>query len=197
VQRTFSWGSCLKGQLGIGAENNGVTIPTEVSALEGMDIKSLAACADKSAAINSYGELFTWGSSKNFSLLTAEGTGLRDNLKMPTVFGSADLVFQQVAVGNEHIAAITEGGRLFTMGTVNCSKLGHPPRIQTEQERADELARYKRAGYKPGSLDRSKPAAGFVEGAIKGKRVVSVACGDKHTVCVTDDGLVYSWGDGR
>ena len=63
--RTFSWGSSLKGQLGIGIENGGVSIPTEITALEGMTIRCLAAGGDKSAAINSYGELFTFGSSKN------------------------------------------------------------------------------------------------------------------------------------
>ena len=63
--RMFSWGACLKGQLGIGTEIQGLPIPTEITALNGMTIKSLAACRDKSAAVNSYGELFTFGSSKN------------------------------------------------------------------------------------------------------------------------------------
>ena len=46
-------------------------------------------------------------------------------------------------------------------------------------------------------MDRSKPAVGFVEGELTGKKIISVACGDKHTVCVTEDGSVYSWGSGR
>ena len=32
---------------------------------------------------------------------------------------------------------------------------------------------------------------------MQGKKIVSVSCGDKHTVCVTSDGEVYSWGAGR
>ncbi len=100
-------------------------------------------------------------------------------------------------MGKEHIAAITDDGRLFTMGTMEDGKLGHPVIEQSDEQKAQELARYKKEGYKPGGLDRSQPAVGFVEGVLKGKKVVSVACGDKHTVCVTDDGLVYSWGAGR
>ena len=35
-----------------------------------------------------------------------------------------------------------------------------------------------------------------VTGALKGKVVVQLAAGAEHTVCVTIDGSVYSWGDG-
>ena len=65
----------------------------EVSALEGMQIRCIAANADKSACINSYGELFTWGSSKNLSMMAADGTGYKDNLKLPTMFASETLLF--------------------------------------------------------------------------------------------------------
>jgi len=57
--------------------------------------------------------------------------------------------------------------------------------------------RYKRSGYKPGGMDRSQPAIGFVEGDLSGKKVVKIACGAKHTVALTEDGSVYTWGYGR
>ena len=119
----------MQGQLGIGVENQGVSIPTEVLSLDGMSIKCLATGSNKSAAINSYGELFTWGSSKNQSLMQASGDGHKDNLKLPTIYGSETLLFTKVGVGLEHVAAITEDGRLFTMGTTEHGKLGHPPRV--------------------------------------------------------------------
>lgn len=102
-----------------------------------------------------------------------------------------------MAVGKEHIAAITEDGKLYTMGTSDYGKLGHPERVQTPEEIAQEQERYRKAGYKPGALDRSKPAVGFVEGDLLSKKIVSVACGDNHTVCVTEEGEVYSWGFGK
>lgn len=39
-----------------------------------------------SAAVNFYGELFTWGSAKNGSILSADGTAYSDNLSLPTLF---------------------------------------------------------------------------------------------------------------
>ena len=98
--------------------------------------------------------------------MKASGEGHKDNLKLPTVFESETLVFTKVAVGLEHMAAITEDGRLFTMGTVEHGKLGHSPQEEDEKKKQEEQARYKRAGYKPGGLDRSQPAVGFVQGEI-------------------------------
>lgn len=37
----------------------------------------------------------------------------------------------------------------------------------------------------------------FVYGALTDKRVKHVACGYNHTVCVTEDGEVYTWGYGK
>ena len=38
---------------------------------------------------------------------------------------------------------------------------------------------------------------GFVGGDLAGKKVVSVDCGASHTVAVTAEGDVYTWGRGK
>ena len=68
-----------------------MSTPTEVSALGDMEIRCLAAGAEKSACINSYGELFTFGSSKNSSMMAADGSGFKDNLKLPAMFENETL----------------------------------------------------------------------------------------------------------
>ena len=75
----------------------------------------------------------------------------------PTLFGADDILFSQVAVGKEHIAALTKDGRLYTMGTVNHGQLGHDVKEMSSEEIMQEQQRYKREGYKPGGGDRSKP----------------------------------------
>lgn len=37
----------------------------------------------------------------------------------------------------------------------------------------------------------------YVYGALTDKKVKIVECGFDHTVCVTEDGEVYSWGHGK
>lgn len=106
-------------------------------------------------------------------------------------------MFSKVAVGKEHIAAITKDRRLFTMGTEDHGKLGHDPKVVSEEEAKLEAERYKKAGYKPGSQERQAASIGYVKGAIEGKAIVAVDCGEAHTVCVTDGGEVFSWGRGK
>ena len=112
----------------------------------------MSCMGDKSSAVNSYGELYTWGSVKNNSMLDAQGKPFKENLKQPTIFASEDAMFKHVAVGKEHIAALTQDGKLFTMGTEDHGKLGHDPKTLTEEQKQEEALRYKKAGYRPGQL---------------------------------------------
>lgn len=70
-----------------------------------------------------------------------------------------------------HSAAISSRGELYTWGRNCYGCLGH--------ESSD---------------DKLQP---LVVEALKGQRVVDVACGsgDAQTLAVTDSGLLYSWGD--
>lgn len=69
-------------------------------------------------------------------------------------------------------AAITDDGCLYTWGRGNYGRLGHGK-----------------------SNDCFVPTA---VSTLKGVHVSKVSCGsgDSHTLCVTVDGKVYSWGDG-
>ena len=88
-----------------------------------MEIKSIAAGGDISAAINSYGELYTWGSSKNGAQVNSNGLVESENLKMPKLFAGKD-EFISVACGKDHLAMVTLDGRLMTMGSNDHNKLG-------------------------------------------------------------------------
>lgn len=69
-------------------------------------------------------------------------------------------------------AAVSANGLLYTWGRGNYGRLGHGT-----------------------SEDCLLPAA---VSALSGQHVVKVACGsgDAHTLCLTSQGRVYSWGDG-
>lgn len=175
----------------------GLSMPSLITDLDGQEIVCISAMSEKSSAVNNYGELLTWGSVKNRSILSADGNPYLENLKLPTVFATDEMVFNKVAVGKEHIAAITKEGKLFTMGTEDHGKLGHDPKVISDEEIKREAERYKKAGYKPGRQENQAASIGYVQGAIKGKTIVAVDCGEAHTVCVTSDGDVYSWGRGK
>lgn len=50
-----------------------------------------------------------------------------------------------------------------------------------------------------GELKLMEVSVGFIQvDALQGHRVIDVACGsgDAQTLCLTDDDMVWSWGDG-
>lgn len=56
---------------------------------------------------------------------------------------------------------------------------------------------YRKHGYHPKSLPNLKNEVGFVSGEVADKAVVDVACGQHHTACITSNGEVYTWGNGK
>lgn len=79
---------------------------------------------------------------------------------------------RDIACGSSHSAAITSAGELYTWGLGEYGRLGHGD-----------------------NFTQLKPK--LVQ-ALLGHRVVQVACGsrDAQTLALTEDGLVFSWGDG-
>ena len=100
-------------------------MPTQIEQLSGQEIKSISANCDMSAAVNYYGELYTWGSAKNGSMISAEGVPYQENLSLPTLYQDFEHKFKQVSVGRDHLAAVTTDGLLLTMGSEDHGKLGH------------------------------------------------------------------------
>ena len=147
--------------------NSGVSVPSIVADLDGMQIDSIGAGSDRSAMVNSYGELYSWGSAKNGSMLTAAGKTYPDNLTLPTVFEDAELQFNSVAVGRDHMAVVTKDGRVFTMGSGDHGKLGHNI-VQTDEEKKAARLEIKLRGYSPG-IAGQKAALGFAKGELEGK----------------------------
>ncbi|KAA0712569.1 E3 ubiquitin-protein ligase HERC2 [Triplophysa tibetana] len=77
-----------------------------------------------------------------------------------------------IACGSTYSAAITADGELYTWGRGNYGRLGHGS-----------------------SEDQTTP---MLVTALKGLKVIAVACGsgDAQTLAVTENGQVWSWGDG-
>ena len=80
-----------------------------------------------------------------------------------------------VSAGAGHSAVITADGALYTFGRRMNGRLGHPEEDGTGG-----------AMHTPRQVD-----------ALRGKRVVQVAAGGSHTVALTSDGEMFTFGDGK
>ncbi|KAJ1489451.1 regulator of chromosome condensation 1/beta-lactamase-inhibitor protein II, partial [Baffinella frigidus] len=76
-----------------------------------------------------------------------------------------------VACGWTHCAALSCDGQIFTWGAGSFGKLGHG-----------------------GVWD--EPAPRLVQHISK-RRPIQIGCGAQHTLCITDNGALWTWGDGR
>ncbi|MEK0445813.1 MAG: hypothetical protein RLZZ399_1134 [Verrucomicrobiota bacterium] len=121
-----------------------------------------------SVVVSSYGsqDVMVWGDN-TWGALAFAATSARST---PLSVSSASRVVQ-MAIGGSHSLLLGSDGVLLSAGSNAFGQLGD-------------------GGVTVGST--STPVS--VLGALKGKNVVSIAAGAQHSVAVTDEGRVYTWG---
>eukprot|EP00922_Rhytidocystis_sp_ex-Travisia-forbesii_P035686 GHVS01052943.1.p1 GENE.GHVS01052943.1~~GHVS01052943.1.p1 ORF type:complete len:425 (-),score=32.07 GHVS01052943.1:115-1389(-) len=117
--------------------------------------------------------LWFWGNTSLASTVMSSSrsaTPTQEPLKMPRrISGFTNI--GPMAAGPDHTAFVADG-RLFSFGSNQYGQLG-----RTLSDKDD--------GNQPGEIDLDPR-----------HRVVGVACGSYHTVAVTEEGLMFSWGWG-
>lgn len=118
-------------------------------------------------AISSSGQIFSWGVGEFGRLGHSEENLNKDAPTKITALSDRQIV--NASCGTTYSAVITSNGELFTFGQGRFGKLGH------------------------GNSD-DKPIPTLVT-ALKSHKIVDVSCGDSHTLCATDQGKVFVFGD--
>ncbi|KAK8955810.1 Ultraviolet-B receptor UVR8 [Platanthera guangdongensis] len=174
----FTWGEESGGRLGHGVSID-VSRPRLVESLAPSNIDSVACGETHSCAINTWGDLFAWGTG----LLGHGGGGDVSHWIPKRVSGPLEgMQVLSVACGAWHSALTTSNGRIYTFGDGTFGALGHGDR---------ESAGYPRE----------------IEG-LSGLRGVKVACGVWHTAAIVEvmeqavagtnvaSRKLFTWGDG-
>ncbi len=164
----YSWGSSQFGQLGLGDDKDKHT-PELVKALQSENPKLVQLGGSTSCVVTESGQLFTYGKGQDGTL----GHGDVSNESLPRLV--EDLVGKKivdVGLSMYHVGAVSEDGKLYMWGRYLYGQLGSDLRKK----------------------DSTVPQ--MVE-ALKDEFVVSVACGDNHTLALTKEGKVYAFGAGR
>ncbi|KAJ0682405.1 putative regulator of chromosome condensation 1/beta-lactamase-inhibitor protein II [Helianthus annuus] len=166
--RLWIWGKGDGGRLGFGHENS-VFRPTVNNNLD--SVRSIALGGLHSVALDSRGQVFSWGyggfGALGHSVYTRE-------LSPKKVEGAWEGKISQIATSGTHTAAITEAGQLYTWGRdEGDGRLGLGPNRGPNEA----------GGLSIPSQVKALPVP-----------VVSVACGGFFTTVITDDGHLWSWG---
>ena len=132
---------------------------------------------DFSVALNSQGEVYTWGNNDRGQLGLGEGTSYRTY--NPEKITSLTNV-KEVVAGKEFAVAVTNTGDVYTWGANDYGQLGVGPTTTSSP-----------------TVDYNTPQHVTFSGLASGEKVVRVAAGDDFAVALTDAGHVYVWGDNR
>ncbi|CAL8469414.1 g8955 [Coccomyxa elongata] len=223
TSEVYSWGNGANYQLGTEAEGLQLT-PNRLDSLHGTPIVALAAAKFHSAAVAEDGSLYTWGFGRGgrlghpeFHIHSGESAVI---LPRPVAMPGRRTV-AAVATGKHHTVAVTRAGELFTWGSNRDGRLGYtavdtqptPRRVASMRQRVTAVAAANRhtvvlaeggtvyswgsnlqgqLGY--GTSDSASNAVPRIVEAIKGRTIKAVAAAKRHTVVLSVEGDVYTWG---
>jgi len=163
----YSFGSGSVGRIGHGDEAQQNT-PKLIDTLDDPNIVQVAAGVSHSLAVTDNGDVYSFGFGSNGRL----GHGDTDSQTTPKLIDALDnLNIVQVAAGSVHSLALTDDGDVYSVGRSNFGQLGHGDEAQENT---------------PKLID-----------ALDSPNIVQVAAGSVHSLAVTDDGDVYSFGFGN
>lgn len=163
--KLYVWGNNSYGQVGDGTTTECET-PTLVKGLEDAEIREVQLSNYNSAAITKGGALYMWGDNSNGQL----GIGSKDNRSTVAkrVKGLKNVKTVSTNSYRSNNAAITRDGTLYMWGNNGSGELGDGT-----------------------TTNAYTPVRPKLEEDVKVKQV---ALGNQHTVALSEDGQVYTWG---
>ncbi|KAK6172413.1 hypothetical protein SNE40_016067 [Patella caerulea] len=169
--KVYACGEATNGRLGLGVNNGNISVPRPLNSLSQYVVKKVAVHSGgrHAMALTVDGKVFSWGEGDDGKL----GHSSRMTCDTPRLIEALKSKrVRDISCGSSHSAAIISNGDLYTWGLGDYGRLGH----------GDNTTQLKPKQIK----------------ALAGQRVIQVACGsrDAQTLALTDDGNVYSWGDG-
>eukprot|EP00252_Welwitschia_mirabilis_P008229 TRINITY_DN1997_c0_g1_i1.p1 TRINITY_DN1997_c0_g1~~TRINITY_DN1997_c0_g1_i1.p1 ORF type:complete len:395 (-),score=50.19 TRINITY_DN1997_c0_g1_i1:384-1568(-) len=169
----LAWGSGEDGQLGMGNVED-KDLVCSVSALEKENISSVVAGSRNSLAICQDGRLFTWGWNQRGTLGHPPESKTES---IPSLVKSLQNVnILQAAIGGWHCLAVDDHGQAYAWGGNEYGQCGEEP------ERKEDGSRV---------LRRDIP---IPQRCVPHLRVRQVAAGGTHSVVLTHNGQVWTWG---
>jgi alpha-tubulin suppressor-like RCC1 family protein len=169
----FTWGAGYHGQLGRvfnRAQRKYALVPEKAADIQ-YPVRQVTCGVVHSAAVTDNGALFTWGDARSYQLGYSP-VGFTNQAVPRMVDGLSGYFITQVACGETHTVALSDKHQLISWGKSKFGQCGHGDRqtVKTPRLISSDGLRVK---------------------------FVDVNCGDRHTVAVTSQGHVYSFGCGK
>eukprot|EP01132_Coremiostelium_polycephalum_P004737 gene4737-5913_t len=172
----FTWGNNINGQLGHGLEiGKSQSTPKRVDFFGSRSLVMVECGGEHTIAVDSNSQIYSWGSDR-FGQLGHGTKGITVN--RPKII--EDLSGQKltaIAAGYAHTLILKKSGDLYSFGLGEYGQLGH-------------------GSYQSKSVPTRVEINYEIAGIHHGGKIKQIACGYAHSVFCTDNGEVYSWGQG-
>ena len=178
------------GQLGVGdARDRPIPTLADDPSTMAFEFISFAAGESSVLAISSApglaGTAYAWGDGANGRLGLEDTYPRTSPARVPAL---ADVAVARVAAHAGHAAAVSTTGELYTWGGDGDGQLGRPRRrgqLRGPAAAADAAA---------AAADNPRKPHRVVAGGLDRRDIVDVAVGEAHTVALTSEGVLWSWG---
>lgn len=170
--RVLTWGWGVGGRLGhadekLHAGNGAQIFPRVVRTLLSEKVISIAAAKHHALAVTSTGDVYSWGLNPDGRL---GYTGANKQVTPKRIGALKGVRVIHAAAANKHSAVVSDAGAVYTWGSNGHGQLGY------------------------GTTDSgSNPNPHCVE-SLKHKSIAHVSLAKKHSLALTEDGDIYSWG---
>ncbi|VVB17538.1 unnamed protein product [Arabis nemorensis] len=168
----FTWGYGGFGALGHSVYTREL-VPRRVDGSWDCKISAIATSGTHTAAITESGDLYMWGREEGdgrLGLGPGRGPNEGGGLSVPSKVKALKVPLASVSCGGFFTMALTQEGQLWNWGANSNYELG----------RGDNLG-----GWEP------KPVP-----SLEDVRITQIACGGYHSLALTENGKVLSWGHG-
>jgi len=162
----YSWGHNGYCQLGNGSTNQGLTPSLIQNSLTGKRVVSVSCGSHHSLCLTSDGDIFSWGQNNCGQIGSGNTTNQSTPRKVTASFGGRKVV--GVTCGQTSSMAVLENGEVYGWGYNGNGQLG--------------------LGNNINQLNPCRVTA------LQGVVITSVVCGYAHTLAISDEGALYSWG---
>ncbi len=168
----YTWGFGRGGRLGhpgahLHSGESAVISPQLVAALGKRQVVAVAAAKHHTILCTSAGEVWAMGSNRHGQLGLSNAADTQPEPRRVSALRSRVIA---VAAANKHSVAVTAAGEVYSWGSNSLGQLGY------------------------GTFDSGSSTAPRLVEALKGRVVVAAAAAKRHTLALTADGDVFTWG---
>lgn len=172
-----SWGANHQDQLGFTTTDDRNPTPAAVPAaglLAGKVLVTAAAGYQHSVALARSGELYAWGLNTSGQLGNGAGGQYQPPVAVTMTGALAGKTVIALAAGYSHSLALSADGRVYAWGASQYGQLGN--------------------GLIGSGTTSNVPVAVTTSGDIDSRSLVAIAAGEAHSLALSADGRVYTWG---